>query len=111
MKVFGGPTPPPADVDCRQNTPAPWHQVRRERDDYLPPGGERELLVEFGHVPVVANTVSMKAFRNLGEEHGLFGGAACAGHAGLGIDDDFVEFNRFVLDERNERQLRACRVA
>jgi hypothetical protein len=37
--------------------------------------------------------------------------ARCPGHAGLGIDDDFVEFDRLALDQRDERKLRTCCVA
>ena len=85
--------------------------MRRERDDHLPPGGERELLVELGHVPVMTNAIGVKALRDFREQHGLLGRAPCARHARLGIDDNFVELDRLVLDQRNERQLRAGRVA
>src|SRR5437588_357124 len=37
--------------------------------------------------------------------------AAGAGHSRLGIDHDLVRFDRLVLEERNERQLRAGRIA
>ena len=111
MKVLGGPTPPPADINRRQNTPVHWHQMRRECHNDLPPGGERELLVELGHVPVMAHAIGMKAFRNFREQHGLFRGTPRTRHARLGIDDNLVKFDRLVLDQRNERQLRACRVA
>src|SRR4029079_6208586 len=111
MKIFGGPAPPPTDIDRGQDAPVHWNEMGSERDDHLPTGGERELLIKFGHVAVMTNTVSMKALRYFGEQHGLFGSAARGGHAGLGTNEDFVDLARLVFDERDERQLRACRVA
>src|SRR4029079_17146164 len=75
MKVLGGPAPPTPHIDRRQDAPVHRYQVRRERDDHLPPGGERKFLVELGHVPVVANAVSVKTLRDFGKEHSLLGGA------------------------------------
>jgi hypothetical protein len=111
MKLLGAPAAPAAHVDRRQDTPVHWHQVRCERDDHLPPGGKRKLLVELGHMPMMADAIRVKALRDFRKKHGFFRRAPCPGHAGLGIDDDLVEFNRLVLDERDERQLRAGRVA
>src|SRR6188474_2895949 len=101
MKNLGGPASPSADVDRRQDAPIHWYQMGRERDDHLPPRGERELLVELCHVPVMTNAVRVKALRNFRKEHGLLGGAPCSSHPGLCIDDNFVEFNRLILNKRD----------
>src|SRR5262245_22461321 len=100
MKVFRGPAPPSPDIDGRQDAAVHRHQMRRERYDQLSAGGERKLLVELGHVPMMTNAIGVEALRNLREEHGLPGGAPCSGHAGLGIDHNLVELDRLVLDER-----------
>src|SRR5690242_8625183 len=103
MKVFGAPASSSADINCRQDAPVHRHQMRRERYDDLPPGGDRKLLIELGHVPMMANAIGVEARRNLGKEHGLFGGAPCSGHARLGIDHDLVDLDRLVLDEWDKR--------
>ena len=86
-------------------------QMRRKGHDHLPPGRQRKLLIELGHVPVMADAIGVEAFRHFREQHRLFGRASRAGHAGLGVDDDLVELDRLGLDQRDQRQLRAGRVA
>src|SRR4029453_7638402 len=111
MKIFRGPAAPSANVDRRQDSTVHWHQMRREGNDYLSPGSQRKLLVELGHVPMMSYAIGVKAFRNLREQHGLFCGPPRSGHALLGINDDFVELNRFVLEQGNERKLRTGCIA
>ena len=60
---------------------------------------------------VVADAIGMKAFGHFGEQHLLFRRPARSGHAGLGVDDDFVGIDRLGFEERNQRELGAARVA
>ena len=80
-------------------------------DDDLAAGGLGELLVELGHVAVVADAVGVKALGYFREQHLLLRRPARSGHAGLGIDDDLVGIDGLGLEQRNERELRAARVA
>ena len=48
---------------------------------------------------------------DFGEQHLLLGRPARSGHAGLGIDDDLVGIDRLGAQQRDERQLRAGRIA
>src|SRR5262245_49613357 len=102
MKVLGHPATPSAHVNCRENAPVHRHKMWCECNDHLSPGGKRELLVELGHVPVMTNTIGVKTFGNLGKEHRLLGRAPCSGHAGLRIDDNFVQLDSLVLDQRDK---------
>ena len=85
--------------------------MRREAHDHLAARRLGELLVELGHVPVVADAVGVNAFGHLREQHLLLGRPPRAGHAGLGIDDDLVGIDRPRAEQRNERKLRAGGVA
>ena len=85
--------------------------MRRKGHDDLTATGLRELLIEFGHVAVVADTIGVETFRHFREQHFLFGGPARTGHAGFGVDDDLVGVDRLGLQQRNERELGASRVA
>src|SRR5215475_4981751 len=111
MKIFRSPTAPPSHIDRRENAPVHWHKMGREGNEHLPLGRQRELLVKLRHMPVVAHAIGIEALGNFRKQHAFPGGATCAGHARLCIDDNFVELNRFVLDQRYYRQLRARCVA
>src|SRR5580765_4203778 len=111
MKVFRRPATPATYVDSRENASVHRHQMRGEGDNDFPLCRSRELLVELSHVTVMPYTVGVKAFRDFREQHCFFGRSPCARHARLGIDDNFIELDRLVLDQWNEWQLRAGRVA
>ena len=85
--------------------------MRREAHHHLAAGGQRELLVELGHVPVMADAIGVKALRDFGEQHLLLRRPARPGHARLGIDHDLVRHDRLGLEQRRQRKLRAARVA
>ena len=87
----------PAHINGRQDPAVHGHEVGREADDHLAAGGEREFLVELGHVAVAADAVGVEAFRHFGEQHLLLGRPARPGHAGLGIDHDLVGIDRLAL--------------
>ena len=85
--------------------------MRREGDDHLATGGSAEFLIELGHMPVMADTISVKALRHFGELHLLLGGPARSGDAGFGVDHDLVGIDGVRFQQRHERKLRAGRVA
>ena len=85
--------------------------MRREGHDHLPAGGQGEFLVELGHVAVMADAIGVEAFGDFGEQHLLLRPPARAGHARLGVDDDLVRIDGLGLEQRNERELGAGRVA
>ena len=85
--------------------------MRGEADDHLLAGGEREFLIEFGHVPVTTDAIGVEAFRHFGEQHRFLRRAPGAGHPGLGVDHDPLGLDRLVLQKRHQRQLRAGGVA
>src|SRR6478736_7578175 len=111
MKIFSCAAAPAPYVDRRENSPVHRHKVWSEGDDHLPLGRKRELLVEFCHVPVMAYTIGMKALRDFREQHALPCSPPCSRHTRLGVDDNFVEFDRLVLDQRDQRKLCARGVA
>src|SRR5262245_40204951 len=111
MKIFGRAAASSPNVDRRQDSAVHRHQMRRKGNGYLSPRSERKLLVELGHVPMMSYAVSVKAFRDFREQHGLFCSPPRPGHSRLGIDDDFIELDRLVLEQGNERKLRTCCVA
>ena len=75
------------------------------------PAAQREFLVELGHVAVMADAIGVEAFGDFGEQHRLLGRPPRPGHAGLGVDHDLVGLDRLGLEQRDQRQLRAGRVA
>ena len=82
-----------------------------KRHDHVASGGLGKLLVEFGHVAVMADTVGVKALGDFGEQHVLTRRSAGAGDPRLGVDHDLVGIDRLGLEERDERKLGAGRVA
>ena len=59
----------------------------------------------------MAYAIGMKALRDFGKQHALPGSPPCSGHARLGVDDNLVEFDRLVLDQRDQGKLCARSVA
>ena len=82
-----------------------------KRHDHLAAGGPGKFLVELGHVAVVADAVSVKAFGHFREQHILARRPPRPGHARFGVDDDLVGIDRVRLQQRDQRQLGAARVA
>ncbi len=85
--------------------------MRREGHDHVAAGGQGELLVELGHVAVMADAIGVEALGHFREQHFLFRRPARAGHARLGVDDDLVGIDGLGFEQRNQRQLGAGRVA
>ena len=85
--------------------------MRREGHDDLAAGGQRKLLVELGHVAVMADAVGMEPFGYFREQHFLACRPARSGHARLGVDHDLVRLDRLGFEERDQRQLGATRIA
>src|SRR6478735_12505884 len=59
----------------------------------------------------MAYAIGMKALRDFRKQHALPGSPPCSGHARLCVDDNFVEFDRLVPDQRDQRKLCARGVA
>ena len=94
-----------ADIDGGENSPVHGHEVRGEGDDDWAAGSGGELLVELGHVAVMADAIGVEALRHLREQHLLPGCPTRAGHARLGVDYDLVGVDRLRPQQRDERQL------
>mmetsp|Transcript_22975 Transcript_22975/g.39438 ORF Transcript_22975/g.39438 Transcript_22975/m.39438 type:complete len:275 (+) Transcript_22975:897-1721(+) len=86
-------------------------QVRRERHDHVLVGGVADALLDLGSVAVAGDAVRVHAVLDLSEQQVLFGAATGAADAALGIDRDVVRVDEVALDQRQQRQLRARRVA
>ena len=82
-----------------------------KRHDHLAAGGPGKFLVELGHVAVVADAVGVKAFGYFREQQILARRPARSGDARFGVDDDLVGIDRVRLQQRDQRQLGAARVA
>ena len=89
MKILGRALAAPH-IDRRQDATVHRHQMRREDHDHFPSRGLGEFLIEFGHVAVMSDAISVEAFGHFREQHRLFRRPPCPGHAGLGIDHDLV---------------------
>src|SRR5258708_9992742 len=85
--------------------------MRREADGDRAPRGPGEFLIELRHMTVAADAIGMESFRDLREQHLFFHRPPRAGHARFGIDHDLVGIDRLRAQERDERKLRASRVA
>ena len=85
--------------------------MRGEAHHHLAAGGFREFLVELGHVAMMADAIGVEAFGHFREQHFFLGRPARPGHAGFGVDDDLVRIDRLGLEQRDQRQFGAGRVA
>lgn len=111
MQILRRAAPPSPHIDRREDAAVHRHEMRRERHDAFLAGRLGEFLVQFRHVPVMADAVGVKALRHFGEQHLLLGRAPRTGHARFRIDHDLVDLDGLGLQERNERQLRRRGVA
>ena len=100
-----------AHIDRRKDAPVHRHEMRREGHHHLAARGLGEFLVELGHVAMMADAIGVKAFGHFREQHLFLGRPARAGHAGFGVDDDLVRIDRLRLEQRDQRQFGARRVA
>ena len=111
MKILRRPAAPAPHIDGRENAPVHRHQMRREGDDHLAAGGQRKLLVEFGHVAVMADAIGVEALRHFREQHRLLRRPPAPVMPDLASIDDLVGLDRLGLEQRDQRQLRAGGVA
>ena len=96
---FGG-----AGVHGREDAAVHGDEVGGEDDADLFAAGVGEDLFDFGGVSMVADAVGGDAFVALGVVNRQLRFAACAGDAGLGVDDDVLGFDIATSQQRGQTE-------
>ena len=78
----------------------------RELHFYVPAGNSAELLIELGQVPVrTAHGIGMAPLRQFGMKQIFFQGPSCTTDTGLEVNDDVIQIDHPVGNQRPERIL------
>ena len=86
-------------------------QMRHEHQRDFASERGADLLLDLGHVAMVADLVGAEVFVDLGEQLIDRRSAARAGGARFGVDDDRRRLDQIAPDERQQREQRAGREA
>mmetsp|Transcript_39650 Transcript_39650/g.66541 ORF Transcript_39650/g.66541 Transcript_39650/m.66541 type:complete len:288 (-) Transcript_39650:546-1409(-) len=110
-QIGGGGIPLQLNVDGGLHAAGHGHEVRGEADPHGAPGRQRQLLLDLGHMPMLAHAVRVDALGDLAVQVGHLRPTAGAAHPGLRVDDDVLRLDEASLQQGDERQLHGGRVA